>query len=60
MRKWRRTDIDANTVKVKCPHCGYEMPITYDPKTATCSGVFVRCKGRNCKKIFEIKLTNTK
>lgn len=48
------------TVKVKCPHCGYEMPITYNPESATCSGVFVRCKGRNCKKIFEIKLTNTK
>ncbi len=42
--------------KVKCPHCGYEMPITYDPKRAECSGVYVRCKGRNCKKLFEIKL----
>lgn len=42
--------------KVKCPHCGYEMPITYDPKRAECSGVYVRCKGRSCKKLFEIKL----
>lgn len=47
------------TVRVRCPHCGYEMPITYDPGCAVCSGVFVRCKGRNCKRIFEIKL-NTK
>ena len=42
-----------------CPHCGYEMPITYDPAAASCRGVYVRCKGRNCKQIFEIKL-NTK
>lgn len=39
--------------KVKCPYCGYEMPIYYD-KTATCKGVFIKCKGRNCKKQFEI------
>ncbi len=47
--------------KIKCPHCGYEMPLIYDPARAVCSGVFVRCKGRNCKKTFEIKLNeNTK
>lgn len=47
------------TEKVKCPHCGYEMPITYDPNTAVCKGLKIRCKGRNCKKLFEIKI-NTK
>lgn len=41
--------------KVKCPYCGYEMPITYSQK-AVCRGVYARCKGRGCKKIFEIKL----
>lgn len=41
--------------KVKCPYCGYVMPITYR-ETAECRGVFARCKGRNCKKLFEIKL----
>lgn len=39
--------------KVKCPFCGYEMPI-YLKENAKCYGVFVRCKGRGCKKIFEI------
>lgn len=58
LQNWRRMTIDT-VKKVKCPHCGYEMPITYDPDCARCSGVFVRCKGRNCKKVFEIKI-NTK
>lgn len=41
--------------KIKCPHCGYEMPLTYE-KDANCKGLFIRCKGRKCKKIFEIKI----
>lgn len=41
--------------KVKCPYCGYEMPITYN-KDTVCKGLFLRCKGRKCKKIFEIKI----
>lgn len=41
--------------KVKCPYCGYEMPIAYDEK-AVCRGIFVKCKGKNCKKEFEIKI----
>lgn len=42
--------------KVKCPFCGYEMPLRYDKKKSTAKGIFVRCKGRNCKKEFEIKI----
>lgn len=41
--------------KVRCPFCGYEMPV-YVAKNATVTGVFVRCKGRNCKKLFEISV----
>lgn len=41
--------------KVRCPYCGYEMPVTYS-REAACRGVFIRCKGRSCKKIFEIIL----
>ena len=51
--------IPIEKVKVKCPFCGYSMPIHYDPKTAKCYGIWVRCKGRNCKKEFEVKI-NTK
>lgn len=41
--------------KVKCPFCGYEMPVTYE-EGAECRKVYVRCKGRNCKKEFEIRI----
>ena len=41
--------------KVRCPHCGYEMPLNYG-RGAVCRGVFTRCKGRGCKKVFEIKI----
>ncbi len=43
--------------KVKCPHCGYEMPLQA-AKDAICRGVFVRCKGRNCKRIFEVRINS--
>lgn len=41
--------------KVICPFCGYKMPIIYE-KNASCNGVYVVCKGRKCKKKFEIKI----
>lgn len=41
--------------KIKCPFCGYEMPLTYSPD-AVCRGIFIRCKGRGCKKVFEINI----
>ena len=43
-------------VKVKCPFCGYEMPIKYDERESEARGLFVKCKGRKCKKEFEIKI----
>lgn len=46
--------------KIACPHCGYKMPILYDPKTAEASGVFVRCKGRQCGQLFEVKINKPK
>lgn len=42
--------------KVVCPRCGYKMPIEYDPSGAVCHGVFIKCKGRTCGKIFEITI----
>lgn len=41
--------------KVKCPYCGYEMPLTCS-REAVCQGLFVRCKGRGCRKLFEIRI----
>lgn len=41
--------------KVKCPYCGYVMPLQYE-MLAVANGIFVRCKGKKCKKVFEIKI----
>lgn len=41
--------------RVRCPHCGYYMPVFYT-KEASCHGITVKCKGRNCGKEFEIKI----
>lgn len=43
--------------KIKCPYCGYKMPIERD-KNAACKGLYVQCKARNCKMIFEIRINN--
>ncbi len=44
---------------VKCPHCGREQEIKYNPD-AKCQGVFVECEEVNCKKEFEIKINQDK
>lgn len=41
--------------RIKCPFCGYAMPIFYSEK-ATAKGISVKCKGRNCGKMFEITI----
>lgn len=41
--------------RVKCPYCNYRMPIEALPD-AVAKGLFVKCKGRNCGKRFEIVL----
>lgn len=41
---------------IVCPYCGYRMPITYGDN-AVAKDVWVRCKGKHCKKLFEIELT---
>lgn len=41
--------------RIRCPYCGYSMPILYSEK-ASSSGIVAKCKGRNCGKEFEIKV----
>ena len=43
--------------KVICPYCGYITPLQYSDN-ANCNGVFIRCKGRGCRKIFEVIIIN--
>ena len=45
--------------RVRCPYCGYLMPV-WQEEDAESSGIWVRCKGRNCKKLFEVKVTKTR
>jgi len=42
--------------KIRCPFCNYEMPIWYDKQKSKAEGIFVRCKGRKCRREFEIKI----
>jgi len=55
----QRDVIIMEKTKVICPYCGYKMPITFS-KDARCNGIFVKCKGKNCKKEFEIKINKVK
>lgn len=48
--------INQDLKRVKCPFCGYEMPVYFNPKRSKCRGVYIQCKGRNCKRQFEIKI----
>ena len=41
--------------KVICPYCGYAMPIE-QADTAEAHGLYVRCKGKNCRRVFEIRI----
>lgn len=45
--------------QVVCPICGYRMPVFYD-KSAESKGIYVTCKGRGCKAVFEIKIDKGK
>ena len=58
MRRLKRIVNRKSLKKVVCPHCGYKMPIFFGP-AAISYDVWVRCKGRNCGKTFEV-ITETK
>lgn len=45
--------------KVRCVHCGHKQNIFYD-KNALCKGIYIRCKARQCRKIFEVKINQDK
>ncbi len=49
------TDMKEKNVKtqVVCPVCGYLMPLFFDEQ-AESKGIFVTCKGRGCKAVFEV------
>lgn len=47
--------IEKITEKIKCPYCGYKMPL-FKSENASCRGIWVKCKNPKCKHKFEIKI----
>lgn len=45
--------------QVRCPACGYRMPVFYEDGSES-QGIYVTCKGRGCKKVFEIRIKKGK
>jgi ssDNA-binding Zn-finger/Zn-ribbon topoisomerase 1 len=41
--------------KVRCPYCGYPVN-AMKSEDAKCKGIFFKCKNKECKKIFELKI----
>ena len=46
-------------MKVRCPACGYEMPVWYEPD-AECRGIQIKCKNNRCKKEFKLVIKKGK
>nr|DAZ63239.1 MAG TPA: cysteine-rich protein [Caudoviricetes sp.] len=42
--------------KIKCPYCNKEMSTVMLADKAKCNGIYIKCKNKQCKKIFEIKI----
>lgn len=45
--------------RVVCPYCGYKLPLFYN-KDTNCFGLVVKCKGRNCHKMIDVRIKNGK
>nr|DAZ76080.1 MAG TPA: cysteine-rich protein [Caudoviricetes sp.] len=41
--------------KAKCPYCGHPVNVFYKTD-AVCRGIFLRCKNKECAKIFELRM----
>jgi len=47
--------IKKRTDKVRCPYCGHPVN-AIKGEDASCRGVFFKCKNRECRKVFELKI----
>lgn len=47
--------IKIEKVKVKCPYCGHPVNV-FKTSEAKCKGIFLKCKSKDCKKEFELKI----
>lgn len=45
--------------KVKCPYCGHTQNVFMTEDTV-CRGLFFKCKNRECRREFELKINRKK
>nr|DAQ39216.1 MAG TPA: protein of unknown function (DUF3330) [Caudoviricetes sp.] len=41
--------------KVRCPYCGHPVNAN-QAEDAVCKGIFFKCKNKECRKIFELRI----
>lgn len=41
--------------KVRCPYCGHPVNAEQS-EDARCGGIFFKCKNRDCRKEFELRI----
>nr|DAQ93430.1 MAG TPA: cysteine-rich protein [Caudoviricetes sp.] len=41
--------------KVRCPYCGHPVNANQS-EDARCNGIFFKCKNKDCKRVFELKI----
>ena len=47
--------MDTGKGKVRCPYCGH--PVNANKSAdAVCKGVFFKCKNKECRKVFELRI----
>lgn len=44
--------MEENSKAVKCPYCGYRMPLRIVDRKAACSGIQAKCKNKKCSREF--------
>jgi hypothetical protein len=52
---FRIEKIKETKKKVCCPFCGHPVNAV-QAEDASCRGVFFKCKNKNCRKEFELKI----
>ena len=55
MKEKRREEPLQGMKKVSCPYCGRPVNVFCRPD-AVCRGVFLKCKGPDCLRQFELRL----
>ncbi len=45
----------GNRKKVKCVYCGRYVNV-FRSKDAACRGIYLKCKNRECRKVFELRI----